>query len=823
MKTFVCWAAKDVEQDIKLRLQANDEEGLRKLQQKLDFANEIWKSWVMANAGSMVALNGASGTLEIPAPYLKDIPALQTQYGLAIGSEVKIGIGFELSEAQLALKVAGHGRYGTVVLYDDGVQATAKEIEEGDKDLLADLGKAAEQSPYAPMHGGPASATAPVAEGSEHSDAEAAMGEAASAAEGAPPPPEMTHAGQALEDQFHYFAQKQGDKDGAAPVEADHSEIKKQVAEVLKMVRGQAPILGQMKQAAPDAYNAVMGLVQSVIQMGKELTASPEGLKKAEGDIKDHIAPQPTSAVDAKSPEFQNWFAGSRVVHPTTKEPLRVFHGTTHDFSEFSNKKGNPENFFGRAHYFTDNPSDLGANYATTTGPDLTNRIESEAEKRADYSDKPKFAAVKERVAQKLTGPGPRSIPAYLHMKNPLVIQPGGGTRFEYNEEVDDNGDYTGKVSGNGVNLINAIHKTVKKYQKYDPSLDASKIIGHIMEKASLYDYPTAHDIDQAMRDNPDLMDMYSKSGSMSNEFNRDVWKAAGHDGIIMDASRFSTMPGTKGTRHYVVFDPRQIKSAISNTGAFDPKSKDFGKEEFSMAKSTPAIDPSQYAAQHFHEGDEGKADAEFHEYDWKLHPAFPIADLQHPPRHYVSYLDDWAGRYGHYKYGQLHPDPAINKQLEQKYGDVGSEAWLKDIKEGKAPDPYDTFHHFDAWAKKPEEFPPLLIQTKDGKYRAKDGNHRVGYAAEKGMSTLPAIVGTIKQPLDKAALPMPSASTKHKITLPTGTVKQDGKVKVEHGDGKTGWISARAGAISAVADRHAKPVIGQAAHPASSRNPTTR
>ena len=79
------------------------------------------------------------------------------------------------------------------------------------------------------------------------------------------------------------------------------------------------------------------------------------------------------------NPNFAQWFRGSKVVDEDG-EPLRVYHGTTHEFSRFSKKNGNIENDWGKAFYFTNEPEDVGQNYAGI-GPDLSQRIEISADR----------------------------------------------------------------------------------------------------------------------------------------------------------------------------------------------------------------------------------------------------------------------------------------------------------------------------------------------------------------------------------------------------------------------------------------------------------
>jgi hypothetical protein len=45
---------------------------------------------------------------------------------------------------------------------------------------------------------------------------------------------------------------------------------------------------------------------------------------------------------------------------------------------------------------------------------------------------------------------------------------------------------------------------------------------------------------------------------------------AAGFDGVIMDASIFSSMKGTRGTNHYIVYSPNQIKSIFNKNPTSD-------------------------------------------------------------------------------------------------------------------------------------------------------------------------------------------------------------------------------------------------------------
>jgi len=118
-----------------------------------------------------------------------------------------------------------------------------------------------------------ASKAKPKATQGDHEEGAATEKVIQDAADDAPPAPEMTHAAKDFEDQLHGLAQDQNAKDDQTSQQAQghNDEVRKQVAQVLLRVREQMPILAQMQQTAQDAYAAIMGLVQGVILLGKEV------------------------------------------------------------------------------------------------------------------------------------------------------------------------------------------------------------------------------------------------------------------------------------------------------------------------------------------------------------------------------------------------------------------------------------------------------------------------------------------------------------------------------------------------------------------------
>ena len=117
--------------------------------------------------------------------------------------------------------------------------------------------------------------------------------------------------------------------------------------------------------------------------------------------------------VMVRTPRFKKWFGDietitfnnngkiknipdnvSKVVDDNG-EPKIIFHGTTHGFNEFTKERGNIENWFGNAYYFSDSELDVNENYLST-GSDLTNRIELLAE-RIEQTDEISFEEAKKK------------------------------------------------------------------------------------------------------------------------------------------------------------------------------------------------------------------------------------------------------------------------------------------------------------------------------------------------------------------------------------------------------------------------------------------
>jgi RNA:NAD 2'-phosphotransferase (TPT1/KptA family) len=288
-------------------------------------------------------------------------------------------------------------------------------------------------------------------------------------------------------------------------------------------------------------------------------------------------APPKPAPKPAETPAFKAWFRNS-VVRNLDGSPKPVYHGSTHSFEKFDPSRSDLEGHHGKGMYFTDSKEDVGRNYATEEGPDLTNRIERRAEEIWDemleergemppYGD-PEYERAWEEVratARKEVAGESRGVvyPVYLRIERPVNVWKGGGTWFEtrHNEE-------TGRESGSGVRLYNAVLKAGQQL-----GVDGFKIWEDAVGMGELYDDFSAFQFEEAMRRNE--AELLEDPQATVGEFLSTVYRIMGFDGVVMaDADKqFPNMGIPPGTTHYVVWNPRQAKSAIGNPGTFNPRS----------------------------------------------------------------------------------------------------------------------------------------------------------------------------------------------------------------------------------------------------------
>lgn len=155
-----------------------------------------------------------------------------------------------------------------------------------------------------------------------------------------------------------------------------------------------------------------------------------------------------------ETPEFKKWFGDSKVVDADGK-PLVVYHGTTADFQVFDlSRAGEVGENFGSGAFFTSDPG-VAASYTARWMRDPEFVSAREAEDNAlsawgkavvDYGKgsaeaakaevtKDAAAAIRRKIADQIDGmnrpiTGAQTVPVYIAMKNPLVVDAKGEYYF---------------------------------------------------------------------------------------------------------------------------------------------------------------------------------------------------------------------------------------------------------------------------------------------------------------------------------------------------------------------------------------------------------
>ena len=336
--------------------------------------------------------------------------------------------------------------------------------------------------------------------------------------------------------------------------------------------------------------------------------------------------------------EFKEWSGNGEVVESEdindhefkadTPTVVKVFHGTTHEFSVFDALRGNMEGQFGAVNYFTSSESDAEINYAGE-GPDLTNRIDQRAEQieqeleDADPDDIAEMAEQHELefdpesetypedlpravAAQELSGGQDQTLELYVRVDNPFVIgENAEWIEFTDNETIEndaieavaDNNDITvEEVQENRDDyedeidearweieadlehpLVDAIQTVADRHD-----VEASELAGEVRE---LGESATPETIEALIRGNEEIS--YAEDPEtgvlINSQLIAEIIEEMGFDSIILKNAeqRFSTMEMEPGTSHVHIFDSGKtnIKS-VENQGTFDPRDPDIFKQE---------------------------------------------------------------------------------------------------------------------------------------------------------------------------------------------------------------------------------------------------
>jgi len=299
MDTFICWDGDKIGRRVGRAVLADDVGAVRRVDQAINAGNELWRAFALNNGGSVIEIGGDEGRIVVDASKLADMPQVAKQYADLVGATVSVGVGMKLSESAKALVVAKL-RGGNVILVWDP-EAMAAEYDQAVNAPKTEQQKISDE--YLKKGDGPDTPQPQSAGGqdialiTEHNEKKNAgpnagfavqhdpgfttvkPGDAPAGAEppaqmpGAAPPAQPGDQGPNFEDQLHSAAQGQSDQDDQdAQTDQDGAEdAKKAVSKALVNIRKQLPDIAKLRQFAPEAYKAIIGLVQGVVVLGKQV------------------------------------------------------------------------------------------------------------------------------------------------------------------------------------------------------------------------------------------------------------------------------------------------------------------------------------------------------------------------------------------------------------------------------------------------------------------------------------------------------------------------------------------------------------------------
>jgi hypothetical protein len=254
------------------------------------------------------------------------------------------------------------------------------------------------------------------------------------------------------------------------------------------------------------------------------------------------------------------------------------FHGTFSNFTEFQERFGNTNAYFGQAFYFSDSPTDVNMNYVDPESPDWSTKIEekiehlmSEMEMKEPDGDYDEFRVRAEAIVHRYVNENRAIVlETYLKMENPIDIS-DTKDRWSLSEDQDEAGEYNGEFSGEGMDLLNAIERAFLEVgvESEVSTNFRGDVFSHLLDYGGI----SPRDLHKKFRESPDLF-VEDNNGNLvsGNNLFRNTMQKLGYDGIILDAHEtYPVLVREPNVKHAIVFDPSQIRSVFA---VFDPEQR---------------------------------------------------------------------------------------------------------------------------------------------------------------------------------------------------------------------------------------------------------
>jgi hypothetical protein len=288
----------------------DDAAGLARISNLIDSGNDVFKSWAIDHGGAQISAGGDEGVLEIPATALMDLQDIKLKYEALLDLTVSIGVGLKMSQAfkaLLASKLRGRNR---TTMYDKEVE---QEIEEASKSEDSEKEKIVKEylEKRQPIHH-VGSAGKPQSYHVQEKSANPEMQQAQDIKDMPAPPEDPPQENSHFETSFRNFADDDEKKEQTAKAakSEDLKSLKQKVAQSLASMHKQLPMLAQIKQASPETYTAVLGVVQGLIAIGRQISDTEQQLSKGQVNIYHNTNLPPAGMVATSTGGFENYDLG---------------------------------------------------------------------------------------------------------------------------------------------------------------------------------------------------------------------------------------------------------------------------------------------------------------------------------------------------------------------------------------------------------------------------------------------------------------------------------------------------------------------------------
>ena len=339
-------------------------------------------------------------------------------------------------------------------------------------------------------------------------------------------------------------------------------------------------------------------------------------------------------------------------------ELQKVYHGTIREFYEFDREFANMEGDWGKGFYFTTSEEDVEENYANENGADLTNKIESEADRLEgwdEYEDMSHDEIVK-ALREKYITSEPITLECYLNITNPCypttylfadlvpdILEDDYETEDEYYDAVDE--AYQEAAEEAIEHTMEYLEDNFGDYEVIDAF---SGGIMNVLSEAISEGGVRAENLKQRISG---LYIADYEGAYAGHEITRLIIESLGYDGIIDNtvSTKFKNMAGLyPDTTHYIVFNSEQAK-LTSNKNPSDSKDIRYSSKVDSKGNVLTREQIERFKDSKLRD-DEGRLRRMYHgtDADFEVFDPVMFGKNTHAKLHGIFLTSDWDYAYYH-------------------------------------------------------------------------------------------------------------------------------------------------------------------------------